>query len=72
VLVADHALGDEVQRRPGAIGERVPDRVVVVDRDRVLDRPLADRPPHALDVLLERELRRVDADHDQAVVAVGP
>ena len=62
---------DEVERRPVVVVEGAPDRVVVVDRDRVVDRSLLDRPPHAVDVVLERELRRVDADDDQPVVAVG-
>ena len=52
--------------------ERAPDRVVVVERDRVVDLPLVRRLPHAVDLVLERELRRVDPDHDQAVIPVGP
>ena len=28
---------DEVERRPVLVGERAPDRVVVVDRNRVVD-----------------------------------
>ena len=72
VLVADDAVGvDEVQRRPVVVGERVPDLVVVVDGDRVVDRSLAGRAPHAVDVVLEGEFGRVDADDDQPVVAVG-
>ena len=72
VLVADDAVGvDEVQRRPVAVREGAPDLVVVVDRDRVVDRALLRRAPHAVDVVLERELGRVDADDDQPVVPVG-
>ena len=38
VVVADAPLGvGEVQRRPVVVAERAPDRVVVVDRDRVVD-----------------------------------
>ena len=48
-----------------------PDLVVVVDRDRVVDRSLLDRLPHAVDLVLERELRRVDSDDDKPVVSVG-
>jgi hypothetical protein len=41
VLVADDAVPvGEVQRRPVAVGEGAPDLVVVVDGDRVGDRPL--------------------------------
>jgi hypothetical protein len=50
------------------IGERAPDLVVVVDGDRVVDRSLLDRAPHAVDVMLEGELRRMNADDDQPVV----
>jgi hypothetical protein len=72
VLVADDSVRvDEVKRRPVAVGEGAPDRVVVVERDRVVDPPLSRRPPHAVDLVLERELRCVDADDEQPVVAVG-
>jgi hypothetical protein len=47
------------------------DRVVVVDRHRVVDLSLVGRLPHAVDLVLERELRRVDPDDDQPVVPVG-
>jgi hypothetical protein len=54
VRVADDAVGvDEVQRRPGAVGERVPDRVPVVDGDRVVDRPFPYRAPYAVDFVLK-------------------
>ena len=40
VLVADDAVRiDEVERRPVVVGERGPDRVVVVGRDGVVDVP---------------------------------
>ena len=72
VLVADHAVRvDEVERRPVVVVEGAPDRIVVVDRDRVVDLSLLRRLLHAVDLLLEGELRRVDADHDQPVVPVG-
>jgi hypothetical protein len=49
VLVADDAVRvDEVQRRPVAVGERAPDLVGVVDRDRVVDLALLGRLPHAV------------------------
>jgi hypothetical protein len=53
------------------VGEGAPDLAVGVDSDRVVDLPLPRGAPHAVDVVLEGELRRVDADDDQPVVAVG-
>ena len=62
---------DELVRR-GTPALRDPDRVVVVDRDRVADLPLAGRLcSDSADVMLEGELRRVDSDYDEPVVAVG-
>src|SRR5918999_1565824 len=73
VVIADDAVRvDEVQRRPVAVRERTPDLVVVVDRDRVVDRALPRRASHAVDLVLEGELGRVDADDDQPNVSVGP
>jgi hypothetical protein len=63
---------DPAPRRPVVVVEGAADRVVVVDRDRAVDVSLRRRPAHAVDVVLERELGSVDADDDQAVVAVGP
>jgi hypothetical protein len=60
----------EVESRPVVVVEGPPDSVVVVERDRVVDRSLLRGLPHALDLVLERELRRVHADHDQPVVSV--
>src|SRR6266542_725094 len=72
VLVADDAVRvDEVERRPSIVVESAPDLVVVVERDRVVDRSLLRRLPYAVDLVLERELRRVDSDHDQPLVSVG-
>ena len=48
-----------------------PDRVVVVDRDRVVDPSLRRRLPDAVELVLEGELRGVDADDDQPVGSVG-
>jgi hypothetical protein len=50
--------------------EGAPDLVVVVDRHRVVDRSLSRRLPHAVELVLERELRCVHADHSQPVVPV--
>src|ERR1700729_4349349 len=42
-VVADLALGvDEIIRRPIFIVERAPDRIIVVDRDRIVDLELGD------------------------------
>jgi hypothetical protein len=71
-VVADDAVGvDEVQRRPVVVVEGAPDRVVVVDRDRVVDPSLRRRQPHTVELVLEGELRGVDADDDQPVGSVG-
>ena len=44
MVVADLALGiDEVVRRPVAVVEGAPDRVVVVDRDGIVDLEIRDR-----------------------------
>jgi hypothetical protein len=72
VVVANDAVTvDEVERRPVVVVEGAPDRVIVVDRDRVVDSPLGDGLPHEVDLVLERELGCVGSDHDQPVVAVG-
>ena len=72
LVVADDALVvDEIERRPVVVVERAPDVVVVVDRDRVVDLSLLDRLPDAVDLVFEGELRRVDPDDDESVVAVG-
>ena len=72
VVVPDPALrvGD-VDGGPVVVGERLPDRVVAVERDRVLDAHVRRRPAHVLDVAFERELGRVDADHDQPLIRVS-
>jgi hypothetical protein len=71
VLVADDASRvGEVERRPVVVGEGAPDLVVVVGRDRIVDLAFLHRLPHAVDVVLERELGRVDPDHEQPVVSV--
>jgi hypothetical protein len=72
VLVDDDAVGvDEVQRRPVMVVEGAPDGVVVVDRDRVVDPSGPGRPPDEVELVLEGELRGVDADDDQPVGSVG-
>ena len=72
VVVPDAAVPvHEVEGRPVVVVEGAPDRVVVVDRHRVVDVTLLGREPDAVDLVLERELRRVDPDDDQPVVPVG-
>jgi hypothetical protein len=47
VLVSDSSVRvDEVQRRPVMIVESAPDRVSIVDRDRIVDRSLVRCPTH--------------------------
>jgi hypothetical protein len=71
VMVAGMALRiDEVVRRPIFVVERAPDLVFVVDRDRIADLQICDRFADIVDVALEGELRRVDADDDKAVILV--
>jgi hypothetical protein len=51
--------------------EGAPDGVVVVDRDRVVDPSGPGRLPDEVELVLEGELRGVDADDDQPVGSVG-
>src|SRR3979411_2406710 len=60
----------EIQRWPKLVRERVPDRVVVVNRDGIIHAHGLYRPPNVVDVVLESELRRVHTDYHQAVVPV--
>ena len=68
VLVADHALARRRSTAPASSGSRTRARSRSRCRPRRGSRsPLRDRAPHALDVVLERELRRVHAEDDQPV-----
>jgi hypothetical protein len=74
-VVPDPPLGvGEVRGRPVPIGESGPDRVVGVECDRVLDPQRRYGLANVVGILLERELRRVDANDDEPVVPVllGP
>ena len=65
---------DEVMRRPVLVVEATPDRVVVVDRNGIIDAKAFHGGTNVVDVPLERELRRVNTDDDQALVTIllGP
>jgi hypothetical protein len=65
---------DEVQGWPVSVGEGIPDRVVVVDRDRIVDPQVGGGSAEVVEVVLDVELGRMDADDHQAVVLVplGP
>src|SRR2546430_16596587 len=70
--LADAAAAvDEVLGGPGAVLVRVPGLGVVVDRDRGAPPELLRRLADGRGDLLERELRRVDADDHEPVLA-GP
>jgi hypothetical protein len=64
LLVADDALlVDEAERWPVVVIERAPDRVIVVDRDRIINRSRLDRVAYAIDLMLRRGIltpQRVD------------
>ena len=60
----------DVHGGPVVVVERVPDREVGVERDRILDAHVLRGPADVVGVVLERELRRVDADDDQALIHV--
>jgi hypothetical protein len=60
----------DIERGPVSVRKGVPDGVVAVDGDGIRDAPLLDGRADAVDVRLERELGRVDADDDEAVLAV--
>ena len=71
VVVADPALRiGEVDRRPVVVVEGVPDAVVAVDGDRVRHPQRAGLGDDVVDVVLEVELRRMDADRGQPLSRV--
>ncbi|HEX6557066.1 MAG TPA: hypothetical protein VF026_30160, partial [Ktedonobacteraceae bacterium] len=65
---------DEIEGRPIVVRERVPDRKVVIDGDRIGDPHVPGGPAHILEVVLKWELRRMHADHHHAVIPIflGP
>ena len=62
-------VGD-VHGRPVVVVEGAPHRVVGVEGDRIVDALVLRGPADVVGVALERELRRVDADNDQALIRV--
>jgi hypothetical protein len=60
----------DVHAGPVVVREGAPDRVLGVERDRILDALVRSGPADVVGVSLERELRRVDADNDQALIPV--
>ena len=58
---------DEVKGRPILIPECPPDRIIVVDRDRVVDLHLLQGASHVVDVAFKCELGCVHADHDESL-----
>ena len=65
---------DKIEGRPIVVLEGTPDRMVAIDRDRILDPQVFRGSTNVIDVFLKCELRRVHADHDQSAILVflGP
>src|SRR5438309_5831659 len=65
---------DEIEGRPILVLESTPYRMVVIDRDRIIDPHVLRGSANVIDVFLEFELRRVHADHHQSLIPVflGP
>jgi hypothetical protein len=62
-------VGD-VHGWPVVVVEGAPDSIVTVEGDRIFDPHLLRGLADVVDVVLEWELRRVDADHDQPLILV--
>src|SRR5437867_2632206 len=60
----------DVHGRPVVVVEGAPHRVVGVEGDRIVDALDLRGPADVVGLALERELRRVDADNDQALIRV--
>src|SRR5262249_36469430 len=61
---------DEVVGRPVVVAERRPDRMIAVYRDGERDSQVRDGSFHVRRIFLEAELRRMDADDNQAGILV--
>src|SRR5262249_24872269 len=55
---------DEIERRPIVVVEGAPDRIVAIDRDRIIDPQVLRGVANVIDVSFESELRRVYTNHD--------
>jgi hypothetical protein len=66
-------VGD-VDSRPKSVGERLPDRIIAIEPDRIVNGHVLDGLAHVVNVAFKRELRSVDADHNQPQIRVplGP
>ena len=62
---------DEIERRPVAVRERLPDREVVVDDHGVGNAELRYRAADVVEIVLEAELRRMHAHDDEPVGRVA-
>ena len=58
---------DEVQGRPKVILERTPYRMVVIDRDGIVDPHVFHGSTNVISVFLKVEFRCVHADHRQSL-----
>ena len=65
---------DEIEGRPITVVESTPNRIVVIDRNRIIDPHILRSSTNVIDISLEYELGRVYADHDQSFILVflGP
>src|SRR3546814_18915126 len=69
MMVADLSVRiDEVMRRPVLVVEATPDRIAVVQRNRVIDTQILHRPGHVGRILPERDLRCVPARSEERLV----
>src|SRR5262245_14550586 len=65
---------DDIECRPIMVIESSPYSKIIVNRDRIVDLHLFCGSTDIVDVSLERELRRVHADHYQSLILIflGP
>ena len=65
---------DEIEGWPIVVRESMPDGLVVIYRDGILDPPVPGCLANVLNVVFKGELRRVYADHHQSLLLVflGP
>src|SRR5829696_6502719 len=65
---------NEIEGRPIPVVESTPYRIVVIDRDRIIDPHVLRGSANVIDVSLKGELRRVHADNHQPLILVflGP